>query len=102
MLLHLSNMELQGQFPQSLELWTSWTGLNLLGNILSGPFPANISHQLPSKTSLNLSSSSFCGEIPGNIANMKFLNTLNQFGGQIPEQIGDLTRTASMNLTDSF
>ncbi|RCV28515.1 hypothetical protein SETIT_5G410300v2, partial [Setaria italica] len=88
--LRLSNLGLQGQFPQGLENCTSMTGLDLSSNNFSGPIPSNIAWQLSSLTFLDLSYNKFSGELPIGISNITYLNTLNlqhnQLRGQIPDR----------------
>jgi len=45
--LHLSNLGLQGPFPQGLKNCTSMTGLDLSSNNFTGPIPSDISLQVP-------------------------------------------------------
>nr|CAB3475065.1 unnamed protein product [Digitaria exilis] len=87
--LNLGNMGLRGPFPRALQFCTSMTALDLSGNNISGPLPADINLQLPLMTSLDLSNNSFSGEIPSGIGNMTYLSALNlqhnRFTGRIPE-----------------
>ncbi|KAJ1286595.1 hypothetical protein BS78_03G364500 [Paspalum vaginatum] len=75
--LRLSNLGLQGRFPQGLEKCTSLNGLNLSSNNFSGPIPSDIAWQLSFLTSLDLSYNDFSGEIPVGILNLTYLDTLN-------------------------
>ncbi|KAF8664083.1 hypothetical protein HU200_054994 [Digitaria exilis] len=68
--LNLGNMGLRGPFPRALQFCTSMTALDLSGNNISGPLPADINLQLPFMTSLDLSNNSFSGAIPSGIGNM--------------------------------
>jgi len=69
--LRLSNMGLEGQFPQGLEYCTSLVTLDLSCNNFSGSIPSDIARQLP-----DLSDNIFSGEIPPGISNMTYLNVL--------------------------
>ncbi|KAM0925960.1 hypothetical protein ACQ4PT_003831 [Festuca glaucescens] len=104
--LRLSNLGLQGPFPQGLQDCTSMTRLDLSSNNLSGPIPHDMSRQMPYLTSLDLSYNSFSGEIPSDISNMRDLNSLslqhNQLSGQIPEQFRLLTRLIMFNVADNL
>ncbi|GLT33419.1 hypothetical protein SLA2020_080130 [Shorea laevis] len=99
-------MGLEGQFPQGIGKCSSLTGLDLLGNELSGPIPSNISNILPYVTSLKLSSNKFSGEISKSIANCSFLNILlldnNQLTGHIPPQIGLLNRIRTFSVAKNL
>lgn len=87
--LRLSNLGLEGQFPQGLQNCTSMTTLDLSSNRFSGSIPSDIAWQLPFLVSLDLSYNYFSGEIPI-ITNLTYLYTLNlqhnQLRGQIPGQ----------------
>uniref|UniRef100_K3XSH6 Leucine-rich repeat-containing N-terminal plant-type domain-containing protein n=1 Tax=Setaria italica TaxID=4555 RepID=K3XSH6_SETIT len=103
--LRLSNLGLQGQFPQGLENCTSMTGLDLSSNNFSGPIPSNIAWQLSSLTFLDLSYNKFSGELPIGISNITYLNTLNlqhnQLSGRIPSQFALLPRLQEFNVADN-
>nr|CAB3479086.1 unnamed protein product [Digitaria exilis] len=101
--LHLGNMGLRGPFPRALQFCTSMTALDLSGNNISGPVPADINLQLSYTTSLDLSNNSFSGEIPSGIGNMTYLSALNlehnRFTGRIPEL--NLPRLTSFSVADN-
>jgi hypothetical protein len=103
--LRLSNLGLQGQFPQGLHNCTSLTGLDLSSNNFSGPIPSDIARQLPSLASLDLSYISFSGEIPVGISNLTYLNSLylqqNQLNGHVPGEFSTLHRLAVFNVADN-
>ncbi|RLN21722.1 hypothetical protein C2845_PM07G31100 [Panicum miliaceum] len=100
--LRLSNMGLEGQFPQGLEHCTSLVTLDLSSNNFSGPIPFDIARQLPYLSSLDLSDNVFSGEIPPGISNMVYLNSLylrrNQLSGRIPGEFGVLDRLTSFDV----
>lgn len=96
--LRLSNLGLQGQFPQGLENCTSMTGLDLSSNNFSGPIPSNIAWQLSSLTFLDLSYNKFSGELPIGISNITYLNTLNLQHNQLRGQIPDRYEFSRLNL----
>lgn len=103
--LSLSNLGLQGQFPQGLEYCTSLVSLDLSNNNFSGPIPLNITRQeVTYLTFLDLSYNRFSGEIPIGICNMD-LNVLNiqhnQLSGQIPRQFDEILRLTSLNVADN-
>ncbi|XP_047056461.1 probably inactive leucine-rich repeat receptor-like protein kinase At5g48380 [Lolium rigidum] len=104
--LSLSNLGLQGPFPQGLLNCSSITSLDLSSNNFSGPIPPDISRQMPNLMSLDLSYNSFSGSIPQNISNMNYLYTLNlehnQLSGQIPPQFSLLTRLTTFSVADNL
>jgi hypothetical protein len=103
--LRLSNLGLQGPFPQGLKNCTSMTGLDLSSNNFTGHIPSDISVQVPFLTSLDLSYNGFSGEIPQLIYNITYLHTLNlqhnQLTGQIPGQFSLLARLQTLNVADN-
>lgn len=103
--LRLSNLGLQGPFPRGLKNCTSMTGLDLSSNSFTGAIPSDIAQQVPFLTSLDLSYNAFSGEIPVLIYNMTYLNTLslqhNQLSGQIPGQFSALARLQSFSVADN-
>jgi hypothetical protein len=104
--LRLSNLGLQGQFPEGLKNCTSLMGLDLSSNNFSGPIPSDISQLVPFLTSLDLSYNSFSGDIPVSISIMPYLNTINlqgnQFSGKIPWGFALLDRLTSFNVADNL
>ncbi|KAM0850143.1 hypothetical protein ACQ4PT_053271 [Festuca glaucescens] len=104
--LRLSNLGLQGTFPQGLQDCTGMNGLDLSSNNFSGPIPHDISEQMSYLTSLDLSYNSFSGEIPSSISNMTYLNALNlqhnQLSGQIPKQFDGLSRLTLFNVVGNL
>ncbi|KAJ1262920.1 hypothetical protein BS78_09G145500 [Paspalum vaginatum] len=103
--LRLSNLGLRGPFPRGLENCTSMTGLDLSSNSFTGAIPSDIAQQVPFLTSLDLSYNAFSGEIPVLMYNMTYLNTLslqhNQLSGQIPGQFSTLARLQSFSVADN-
>jgi Leucine-rich repeat (LRR) protein len=104
--LGLSNLGLQGLFPQGLLNCSSITGLDLSSNNFSGPIPPDISRQMPFLMFLNLSYNNFSGEIPLNISELTYLNVLdlehNQLSGPIPMQFSLLTRLTTFSVADNL
>nr|GEV42954.1 probably inactive leucine-rich repeat receptor-like protein kinase At5g48380 [Tanacetum cinerariifolium] len=82
------------------------TLLDLSGNRLYGTLPTNISKVLPYVTTLYLSSNSFSGPIPVNLANCSYLNYLrldsNRFTGQIPIELGGLSRIKDFSVANNM
>ncbi|XP_062182611.1 probably inactive leucine-rich repeat receptor-like protein kinase At5g48380 [Phragmites australis] len=103
--LHLGSMGLKGRFPDGLENCSSMTSLDLSGNSLSGPIPADISKLLQYITNLDLSYNSFSGEIPEALANCSYLNAVNlqhnKLTGMIPGQLASLSRLIQFNVADN-
>jgi hypothetical protein len=103
--LRLSNLGLQGQFPQGLHNCTSMTGLDLSSNNFSGEIPSDIARQVPFLTSLDLSYNSFSGEIPVVVSKMSYLNTLNlqhnRLSGEILWEFSFLDRLEEFNVADN-
>ncbi|XBI67240.1 hypothetical protein VPH35_046633 [Triticum aestivum] len=104
--LRLSNLGLEGPFPQGLQNCTSMSGLDLSSNNFSGSIPSGIAHQIPYVTSLNPSYNNFSSEIPESMANLAYLNMVNlqhnQLGGEIPEHFSMLGRLTSFNVADNL
>ena len=76
-------------------------GLDLGGNRLTGPIPAEIS-ALTALTSLNLRANRLEGAIPGELGELSELRELyldsNALTGTIPPELGDLVRLEQLNL----
>ncbi|KAK3184650.1 hypothetical protein Dsin_031936 [Dipteronia sinensis] len=103
--IRLSDMGLEGKFPDGLANCSSMTGLDLSRNKLSGTIPDNISHIVKFLTTLDLSSNSFSGSIPNSLANITFLNSLkldnNHLSGQIPAELAQLGRLKSFSASNN-
>lgn len=80
------------------------TGLNLIGNNLTGTLPASLS-ALSALQSLELGANALTGGIPSGLGSLTGLQTLNlsrtQLGGNIPEWLGQLTRLQNLLLNES-
>lgn len=98
-------MSLSGSLPPALQFCSSLQSLDLSGNSLSGPLPAQICSWLPYLVNLDLSSNSFSGSIPPEFINCKFLNTLvlsdNKLTGSIPYEIGLLDRLKLLSVSNN-
>ncbi|XP_071902524.1 receptor-like protein EIX2 [Coffea arabica] len=107
----LSNNQITGSFLPSLEYpspalqkstfnrskssFTSWHklyNLNLAGNLLSGPIPANIGQVLASVSMLNLSWNFLDGRMPSSIGRMRNLISLDLSNNQLSGRILDNSR----------
>uniref|UniRef100_A0A0A9TXH1 Uncharacterized protein n=1 Tax=Arundo donax TaxID=35708 RepID=A0A0A9TXH1_ARUDO len=103
--LRLSNLGLEGQFPQGLEHCTSMFVLDLSSNNFSGPIPSDIAQQLPYVTDLELSYNKFSGEIPVGISSLTSLSILNlqhnRLTGQIPGQLSEFNQLTKFNVADN-
>ncbi|GKA59157.1 probably inactive leucine-rich repeat receptor-like protein kinase [Tanacetum coccineum] len=102
----LPDKGLKGVLPYELESCSWMTELDLSGNRLYGTLPTNISKVLPFVTTLYLSSNSFSGPIPVNLANCSYLNYLrldsNRFTGQIPIELGGLSRIKDFSVANNM
>ncbi|GAB3888943.1 beta strand repeat-containing protein [Spirosoma agri] len=80
------------------------TGINLIGNNLSGTLPASLS-ALSALTSLELGANTLTGGIPTGIGSLTNLQTLNlsrtQLGGSIPASLGQLSQLQNLLLNES-
>lgn len=95
-----SNRSLGGPLPAGLFTLANLKGLRLLQTALTGPFPA--SWQLPSLTSLMLSSSALSGSIPDQLGGLTTLQSLSFAGtgltGAIPSSLGNLVQLTTLGL----
>jgi Leucine-rich repeat (LRR) protein len=77
------------------------TGLELIGNGLSGPIPLAVT-RLPSLETLNLTLNALMGEIPYQLERLTNLHTLrlrdNRLEGSIPPELGRLSQLRILNL----
>ncbi|KAK4846315.1 hypothetical protein QYF36_015730 [Acer negundo] len=96
MFLILSNNNLSGELPPSLQNCTSMDSLDLGDNKLSGNLPAWIGESMPSLSILRLRSNFFGGNIPSQICILSTLHILdlshNNLSGFIPPCLGNLSR----------
>ena len=80
------------------------TGLNLRGNRLSGPIPAELG-SLFNLESLGLEFNQLSGPIPvelGSLANLQYVNlSNNQLSGSIPAELGSLANLQWLHLYDN-
>ncbi|KAJ1432185.1 Leucine-rich repeat [Sesbania bispinosa] len=99
--LHLSDTELQGNFPSDILSLPNLQELDLSFNQeLRGQLPK--SNWSTSLRYLHLSSTGFSGEIPNSISNLKSLNQLDlsacKFNGLLPLSLWNLTQLTDLNL----
>ncbi|KAF7845302.1 receptor-like protein 7 [Senna tora] len=127
--LNLAYNDLKGQIPESFVSLTNLTTLQLSNCNLSGVFPTKI-FQIPnlqvldisdnqdlhgslpnfphhgSLQILNISHTSFSGELPYSIHNLRKLSTLDlsncRFNGTIPSSISELTHLVHLDLSDNY
>uniref|UniRef100_A0A5B6YIS8 Protein kinase domain-containing protein n=1 Tax=Davidia involucrata TaxID=16924 RepID=A0A5B6YIS8_DAVIN len=103
--LELRDMQLSGGIPDALQNCHSLQGLDLSGNDLSGPIPANICSWLPFLVTLDLSNNHLTGLIPADLANCSYLNNLilsgNKLSGSIPYQFSSLGRLKKFSVADN-
>ncbi|KAJ1386386.1 Leucine-rich repeat [Sesbania bispinosa] len=99
--LHLSETELQGNLPRDILCLPKLEELDLSINyMLKGQLPkSNWSTHL---RYLDLSGTSFSGEIPNSIGHLKYLNHLGfrgcNFDGMVPISLGNLTQLMYLSL----
>ena len=81
--------------------WGEWPGLNLFGNSLTGPIPAELGN-LASLQYLRLSGNDLTGPIPpelGKLASLKWLSlSSNNLTGSIPAELGNLASLDTLHL----
>lgn len=104
--IRLGDLGLKGEFPVGIRNCTSVTGIDFSNNDLHGQLPNNISHIIGFATMLDLSFNNFSGNIPPEIANCTYLNSLkldhNRFSGQIPPQISLLGRLRTFSVANNL
>lgn len=103
--LQLRDFQLDGHIPDSLQLCSSLTTLDLSGNSLSGTIPAKICSWVPFLVSLDLSNNHLSGQIPPELGNCKYLNSLNlgnnQLSGNIPFELSNLDRLKTFSVENN-
>jgi Leucine-rich repeat (LRR) protein len=126
--LHLSGVNISAKVPQIMANLSSFSSLFLRDCGLQGEFPMGI-FQLPNLRSLSirynlhltgylpefqsgnqleillLARTSFSGQLPGSLGNLKSLKEFDveecYFSGAIPSSLGNLTKLNSLNLSDN-
>uniref|UniRef100_A0A1J3JKW0 Receptor-like protein 12 n=1 Tax=Noccaea caerulescens TaxID=107243 RepID=A0A1J3JKW0_NOCCA len=102
--LDLSNNDLYGQIPSSIENLSHLTFLDLSSNHFTGKIPSSVGN-LSHLTSLIFSANQFTGQIPSSIGKLSHLTSLslteNQFFGRIPSSLGNLSRLAFLDLSSN-
>ncbi|CAL5392581.1 unnamed protein product [Camellia sinensis] len=98
--LSLANCQLCGKFSENIFLFPNLQELNVQGNaLLTGKLPYfNVTSSLQF---LDLSDTSFSGQLPESISNLKALNILSlvqcDFTGLIPASFGNLTQITKLD-----
>ncbi|KAL1198061.1 Receptor-like protein 19 [Cardamine amara subsp. amara] len=102
--LDLSNNNISGQIPFSLENFSSLTTLDLTRNHFSGQIPSSLGNFLY-LTFLGLSNNNFVGEISSSLGNLSHLTFLglgaNNFVGEIPSSLGNLFNLTNLALCEN-
>ncbi|XP_074268688.1 putative inactive receptor kinase At1g27190 [Silene latifolia] len=103
--LQLTDFQLSGNIPDSLQFCSSIQTLDLSGNDFMGSIPVNICSWLPFLVTLDLSDNQLSGEIPPDLGNCQYLNKLvlsnNQLSGLIPAQLSNLNRLTVFSVADN-
>ncbi|KAJ8750236.1 hypothetical protein K2173_014151 [Erythroxylum novogranatense] len=103
--LELSEMELSGQVPDSLQYCQNLQTLDLSDNSLSGTIPAQICTWLPYLVTLDLSNNKLSGPIPPDLVNCSYLNNLilsnNGLSGSIPYEFSSLGRLKKFSVANN-
>ncbi|KAK3223620.1 hypothetical protein Dsin_010645 [Dipteronia sinensis] len=123
-LLDLSNNQLRGKLPRSINLqhvryidlrsnllegsiplWKNVTSLSLRNNSLSGPIPLNIGHEMSGLENLDLSRNLITGSIPASMREMRNLMFLdlshNYLSGGIPSIWHNLEKLRDVDLSSN-
>ncbi|PON50627.1 LRR domain containing protein [Parasponia andersonii] len=89
----------------SLPLWTNVTYLSLRNNLLSGPIPSNIGHEMSTWLNLDLSRNYINGSIPPFIKELRDLASLdlsfNHLSGEIFERLMGLDKLQFLDLSNN-
>nr|MDA3872498.1 FecR domain-containing protein [Kiritimatiellia bacterium] len=100
--LDLSNNNLTGTLPNTVNQLTKLTALNLQGNNFNGEIPAL---SLPLLEWLNLDNNGFSGEVPETIWTMTKLSNLslrnNNLSGEIPNNVNQLINLEFLSISDN-
>ncbi|KAF2308659.1 hypothetical protein GH714_011897 [Hevea brasiliensis] len=103
--LQLRDMNLSGQFPESLKDCKSLQNLDLSSNALSGTIPAQICTWLPYLVTLDLSNNDLSGSIPPDLVKCTYLNNLilsnNRLSGPIPYEFSSLARLKKFSVANN-
>ncbi|KAI4369459.1 hypothetical protein MLD38_017896 [Melastoma candidum] len=103
--LDLSNMNLSGRIPETIQDLHSLTSLNFSCNAFTTPLPNSISN-LTLLKSIDVSLNNFIGSFPGGLGKSEglvFINaSSNSFSGDIPEDLGNLTKLEVIDLRGNF
>ncbi|XP_044502547.1 receptor-like protein 6 [Mangifera indica] len=102
--LSLEECELQGEFPAKIFQLPNLQMLNVQHNLdLIGNFPEF--HESNPLQELRLGGTSFTGEIPNSIGNLRSLSHMDihncKFTGTIPSSLGNLTKITSLYLSQN-
>jgi Leucine-rich repeat (LRR) protein len=104
--LYLSNNQLRGVLPNSMQHLTSLVFLDLSINNIVGPLPTSIGQYLTSLVELYLQRNKLTGPIPKSVGNFTSLRTLdlsvNDLTGHVPYEIGMLTNLTELYLDDNY
>ncbi|KAM1228200.1 hypothetical protein ACFX2J_007323 [Malus domestica] len=97
--LDLSQNNLESKFPAFISKCWNLTFLDLSENALTGQIPEAVFTNLGKLEYLNLSDNYFQGRLPTSFPKLKHLHSeLNSFSGQIPEDIGLMSRLQRIDL----
>lgn len=103
--LQLTDFELMGNIPDSLQFCSNLQNLDISGNSLSGSIPSKICTWVPFLVSLDLSNNQLSGQIPPDLGNCKYLNKLvlsnNHLSGVIPFQLSNLGRLNTFSVANN-
>ncbi|XP_021772712.1 MDIS1-interacting receptor like kinase 1-like [Chenopodium quinoa] len=103
--LDLSNMNISGKIPDTIQNLKSLTVLNLCCNAFASSLPKSLSN-LTSLVSLDLSQNDFIGRFPSGFSEAKGLVTLNassnNFEGNLPDDLGFCNSLEVLDFRGSF